>query len=72
MTEEEARTKWCPFVRIGGHRSTYNRDEDGTVIDAALCVASSCMAWREDGAVREMDAAAVFRTIASGRCGLAD
>ena len=35
MTEAEAKTKWCPFVRIAGVRHP-----------AAQCIASACMAWR--------------------------
>lgn len=57
LTEEEAKTKWCPFTRIvmKGYRdsdallATANRDS----IDAGSglgptcnCIASDCMAWR--------------------------
>lgn len=45
MTEEEAKTKWCPFVRLGETAigSTYNRCGP----EASLyCIGSACMAWR--------------------------
>lgn len=57
MTEDEAKTKWCPFARImdwnGPHEPTGNNrgvaavnraqdDDAGT-----RCIASACMAWRE-------------------------
>lgn len=47
MTEDEAKTKWCPFVRlhIEGRAPSFtvapNREQRGT-----HCIASACMAWR--------------------------
>jgi len=48
MTEDEAKTKWCPFARIadpnaptGGN--TYINKIDGV---APRCIGSDCMAWR--------------------------
>lgn len=47
MTEEQARSKWCPMVRQSTDSfPTYNRLEDGTVPESCLCVSSDCMAWR--------------------------
>lgn len=56
MTEDEAKTKWCPFSRTGLHAGaggvSVNRSVgDGTdgpfdVIKVTRCFASACMAWR--------------------------
>jgi hypothetical protein len=57
MTEDEAKTKWCPFARepltaydgsipIGS--SVVNRTRNGTAPFASLCLASECMAWRDN------------------------
>jgi len=62
VTEEEAKTKWCPFARVatieGGRKyiappPVYNRVVfDGVELSAdlksACCVASTCMAWRTE------------------------
>lgn len=48
VTEEEARTRWCPFAREG-YASTggYNR-WGGAFGDGLHCFASQCMAWRAE------------------------
>ena len=46
-TEEEAKTKWCPFVRFHGTPSddcVPNRS--GSSTDTTRCLGSACMAWR--------------------------
>lgn len=50
MTEDDAREKWCPLIRIheepsmGTEGSTYayNRPE---AMGGMTCIASDCMAW---------------------------
>lgn len=73
MTEEEAKTKWCPFAmaqmslrQVGTKNfvgvATYNRGEEvNTVHQNSLCLGSRCMAWRERG---DSD-------VSHGYCGLA-
>lgn len=60
MTEDEAKTKWCPFVRIARleplpdqsdvyvHVGGVNTDALGRnrIPRSCLCIASACMAWR--------------------------
>ena len=49
MTEDEAKTKWCPFVRETELRTgTWNRPGDRSRSDAERynCCGSACMAWR--------------------------
>ena len=52
LTEDEAKTKWCPFAR-----ESYSADHKGGVAtatanrftglnDYSRCIASQCMAWR--------------------------
>jgi hypothetical protein len=56
LTEEEAKTKWCPFVRLEGNESPHGRDwmtnrgeyaQPTSPRDAlSTCIGSACMAWR--------------------------
>jgi hypothetical protein len=53
MTEEEAKTKWCPAVRVYRRTShdnvdysETNRGEDTATPTAHNCIGSACMAWR--------------------------
>ena len=70
-TEEEARLKWCPFVRVSnGPDGSWNRLETNpTTPSAYTCMGSACMAWR-----RERSQPAPFEGgdgKARGYCGLA-
>lgn len=48
MTEEEAKTKWCPFTRAGTAQrlAPVNRDISADVDSLTRCIGSACMAWR--------------------------
>jgi len=49
MTEEEAKTKWCPQARVAAVEGDGpNRRYDGAPIRGSLCLASGCMMWRKD------------------------
>ena len=57
MTEEEAKTKWCPYYQVNGgtdaddNRSTRFLPETkayGPSLINAKCLGSACMAWRWD------------------------
>lgn len=55
MIEAEAKTKWCPFVRITWNdmhgELEFNRSE--RLPDATRCIGSACMAWRRGRALGE-------------------
>lgn len=67
MTEDEAKTKWCPMVRVDLYISNRdlscvgNRSEHNTISDR--CIGSACMMWRP----RLIAGDAV-----GGHCGLAE
>jgi hypothetical protein len=50
MTEEEAKTKWCPFARLTfsteGFAAGNRFDDCAWAEKRALCIGSACMAWR--------------------------
>jgi hypothetical protein len=81
MTEEEARGKWCPFVRqSNGPDGSWNRTlhESASLTEPRTygCIASECMAWRwEDGVIPGTDGKFYFgdetaQRPARGYCGL--
>jgi len=53
MTEQDAKTKWCPMVRthIVSNKDYYGIETaDGPAVNKctkrAVCIASACMMWR--------------------------
>ena len=48
MTEDEAKTKWCPFTRAmaASVSTSPNRLLDGAPHRGSMCIGSACMAWR--------------------------
>jgi len=45
VTEQEAKTKWCPFANshyIGGNRGASDKQNPSQ----CRCIGSACMAWR--------------------------
>jgi translation initiation factor RLI1 len=75
MTEDEAKQKWCPMVRMD--KETFgNRFEDGdNVLHNSNCIGSACMMWRENfepvGVMDERGLACIEMKNAGGFCGLA-
>ena len=46
MTEEEAKTKWCPKARSYDLGVSANRlSANGEPMKECFCIASKCMAW---------------------------
>lgn len=73
MTDEDAKTKWCPFSRVSTNGVVVNRDNpnDGlmtTAEDACRCIASACMMWVSQ--TEYMNGR--YRSTGRGDCGLKD
>lgn len=71
MTEEEAKTKWCPHARVGSAISglgAMNSDFREGPVPEAYCRGSECMAWRWEFGPKESKR---MGTPPSGYCGLA-
>ena len=77
MTEDEAKTKWCPFVRIVNFVSednnawATNQGKQSRTPEEPLathCIASACMAWRE---IKKQTTPSTPDEVLGGYCGLA-
>ena len=70
MTEEEAKTKWCPFARAQTADTdaapAVNRTLRGGIDLGCHCIGSACMAWRWDD-----DLLPKPNSLSQGHCGLA-
>lgn len=75
MTEEEARTKWCPMARVVGSVDMHDGPPIGgnrvghpwrlsPFEEQCRCIASECMAWRSVMDMRDASSD-------HGYCGLA-
>lgn len=78
MTEDEAKTKWCPFVRMTASQGEWHINRDPSLqsspqdTQAYRCIASACMAWRAtDGEMLTRIETGERVFVATGFCGLA-
>jgi hypothetical protein len=58
MTEDEAKTKWCPFTRSNVGGDAGNRPMtfgNGGLNPERSCIGSACMAWRSTGFYAEIN-----------------
>lgn len=78
MTEDQAKTKWCPMIRTGmvagmavNHHVDTRPDGDG-VYHNTRCIASECMMWRWNLEPAKEEILAIYvESTTDGRCGLA-
>jgi hypothetical protein len=80
MTEEEAKTKWCPMTRYhnnGDAGGVYcNKPGDPESLEGSeFCIASDCMMWTWGRTPQEAQAqsgiSGQYQQSADGHCGLA-
>ena len=46
MTEDDAKTKWCPMVRISVDADGLEATNRGDPCNEVHCLGSQCMAWQ--------------------------
>lgn len=48
LTEQQARQRWCPMVRVEGINRVHNTKLDGyqNADSSFRCIGNECMAWR--------------------------
>lgn len=46
MTEDEAKTKWCPMYRISDSDESWDCNRDATFDRDGFCLGSDCAVWR--------------------------
>lgn len=72
MTEDEAKTKYCP---MGGRSVSIKQGGEFRVGDFTKCIASDCMMWRwkrtKEDARKQSGLSAEYQAKESGYCGLA-
>lgn len=73
MTEEEAKTKWCPMVRSNGSNATPLHTTGNPVLtwtrtQGSNCIGSSCMMWR--ASMTEYPNGKDDEGVPTGDCGL--
>lgn len=78
MTEDEAKTKWCPFAISAVNEGSANRmvftqlPAIGGATQAVNCISSACMMWRWDKEWQKFDdVIQATPSNTSGYCGLA-
>ena len=59
MTEDEARTKWCP-MRLADH--------DMDWLENTRCIGSDCMMWRSAAAIDDRSISALELTVRTENC----
>lgn len=76
-TEEEAKTKWCPFIKFSDEGpDAYSMSNRGEVLHRdvepatiARCIGSACMAWRKGKDAWQRPNGAVIQTQVEPRDG---